>query len=73
MFQGGTMKAKNQVGRPPSLTEQQTQYIVKATEAGMTTRSIANEIGVSHITVSRYQRKHGIKRKEPKLTFNNTI
>ncbi|MGL5396287.1 MAG: hypothetical protein ACRDBQ_13630 [Shewanella sp.] len=54
----------------PAITQKQIDFIIKATAARMTTREIANEIGTSHITVSRYQRKFGIYKTELPLKFN---
>lgn len=65
MFQEETKMA-----RPTSITQRQIDFIIKATSAKMTTREIADQIGMSQMTVVRQQKKLGLsKPTTPTLTF----
>lgn len=61
------------MARPKSMTIKQEQFITEATKLGMSSREIAEQIGMTHTTVQRYQRSHGLKytKQQLPLTFNN--
>ncbi|EGR0698796.1 hypothetical protein EX461_23930 [Vibrio parahaemolyticus] len=59
------------MARPTEVDAKKLEYIKSATNLKMSSREIAEQIGMSHATVQRYQRKLGLtKPNKPLLAFN---
>ncbi|EKD9324299.1 helix-turn-helix domain-containing protein [Vibrio vulnificus] len=58
------------MARPTEITQKHIDFIKVATEANMTVREIAEQIGFSRSTVNNIQKHYGFERPKTLLTFN---
>lgn len=59
------------MARPVEITQQHIDFIKRATEARMTVRAIAEQIGFCKATVNKVQKQYGFKKPKVTIQFNN--